>query len=330
MELRHLRYFTAVVEFKGYREASRRLHIAQPSISQAVSDLEDELGLKLFSRTGRNARLRSEGEIFYADAVRILQQAETAILTAKRAAQGEVGRLSIGFIGSATLSFLPDLIRRYKLEYPDVKLVLHDLYPVELDQACDRGEIDIAITRTLSLERSKNRQSRVLLRDPLVAVLPRSRKLKRKKIRLADLANERFILFHRQGAPGVFDTIVGACRSQGFSPRVDNEPNSMQTILSLVEAEEGVAIVPASTSNLRSNGVQFVRLVPDLYLDLIVAWQLGETSVVVRTFLDFLSANADAIRAKTELALSSIARIKSSRSRRRVMWRGDRDASCTS
>ena len=311
MELRHLRYFTAVVECNGYREASRRLHIAQPSISEAVSDLEDELGLKLFSRTHRNARVTAEGEIFYADAVRILQQAETAILTAKRAAQGKIGKLSIGFIGSATLSFLPDLIRRYKLEYPNVKLSLHDLYPVELDKACDRGEIDIAITRTLSVERSTNRQSRVLLRDPLVAVFPRSRKVKSKKIRLADLANERFILFHRQGAPAVFDTIVGACRSQGFSPRVENEPNSMQTTLSLVEAEEGIAIVPASTSNLRSNGVQFVRLVPDLYLDLIVAWQLGEPSVVVRGFLDFLSANADSIRAKAELALSSIARIKS-------------------
>jgi DNA-binding transcriptional LysR family regulator len=313
MELRHLRYFTAVVECKGYREASRRLHIAQPSISQAVSDLEDELGLKLFSRTGRNARLRPEGEIFYADAVRILQQAETAIVTAKRAAQGKVGRLSIGFIGSATLSFLPDLIRRYKLEYPDVKLALHDLYPVELDQACDRGEIDMAITRTLSLERSRNRQSRVLLRDPLVVVLPRSRKLKlkSKKIRLADLADERFVLFHRKGAPAVFDTIVGACRSQGFSPRVENEPNSMQTILSLVEADEGVAIVPASTSILRSHGVRFVRLVPDLYLDLIAVWPIGEPSAVLRTFLDFLNTNADAIRAKAELALSTIARIKS-------------------
>src|ERR1700737_3447568 len=310
MELRHLRYFTAVVECNGYREASRRLHIAQPSISEAVSDLEDELGLKLFSRTHRNARLTREGEIFYADAVRILRQAETAILTAKRAAQGKVGRLSIGFIGSATLSFLPDLIRRYKLEYPNVKLALHDLYPVEMDKTWDRGEIDIAITRMLSPERSKNLQSRVLLRDPLVAVLPRSRKLKTKKIRLADLANERFILFHRQGAPGVFDTIVGACRSQGFSPRVENEPNSMQTTLSLVEAEEGVAIVPASTSNLRSNGVQFVRLVPDLHLDLIVAWSRGETSVILRTFLDFLNANTDAIRAKAELALSSIARLK--------------------
>jgi DNA-binding transcriptional LysR family regulator len=86
----------------------------------------------------------------------------------------------------------------------------------------------------------------------------------------------------------------------------------MQTILSLVEAEEGVAIVPASTSNLRSNGVQFVRLVPDsLYLDLIVAWPLGEPPVVLCTFLDFLSANTDAIRAKAELALPSITRNES-------------------
>src|ERR1700737_5164987 len=216
MELRHLRYFTAVVECKGYREASRRLHIAQPSISGAVSDLEDGLGLKLFSRTHRNARVTPEGEIFYADAVRVLQLAETAILTAKRAAQGKVGRLSIGFIGSATLSFLPDLIRRYKLEYPNVKLALHDLYPVEMDKTWDRGEIDIAITRMLSPERSKNLQSRVLLRDPLVAVLPRSRKLKTKKIRLADLANERFILFHRQGPPGVFDTLFRPSDSRVF------------------------------------------------------------------------------------------------------------------
>jgi len=86
----------------------------------------------------------------------------------------------------------------------------------------------------------------------------------------------------------------------------------MQTILSMVEAEEGIAIVPASTSNLRSDGVQFVRLVPDdLYLDPIAAWPLGEPSVVWRTFLDFLSATADVIRAQAEHALSSIARINS-------------------
>jgi len=197
------------------------------------------------------------------------------------------------------------------LENPNIRLVLQELYPVELDDALDRGAIDISITRALSPERSKKLQSRVLLRDPLIAVLPQSRKLKSNKVRLADLANERFILFHRQGAPGVFDTIVGACRAQGFSPRVENEQNSMQTILSLVEAEEGVAIVPASTSNLRSNGVQFVRLIPDeLYLDLIAAWPAGEGSIVLRSFLHFLDANAEAIRRKAESGVASISRTK--------------------
>src|ERR1700747_152085 len=98
MELRHLRYFTAVVQWKGYREASRRLHIAQPAISQTVADLEDELGLKLFSRAKRVAQLTPEGEIFYADALRPVGQVELAVSTAKRAAKGEVGKLSIGFL----------------------------------------------------------------------------------------------------------------------------------------------------------------------------------------------------------------------------------------
>lgn len=296
MELRHLRYFIAVVECKGYREASRRVHISQPSISQAISDLEFELGLKLFSRAKRSVCLTPEGEIFYAEAVRALRQVDTAVVMAKRAAQGKTGKLSIGFIGSATLSFLPDLIRRYKLEYPGVKLALHDLYPVELDLALDNGSIDLAITRTLSLERSRNFDSSVLLRDPLVAVLPVSRKVKGRQIRLADLAKERFILFHRKGAPGVFDTIVGACRAEGFSPQVENEQNSMQTILSLVEAEEGVAIVPASTGNLRSNGVHFVPLQPPLSLDLIAAWPAGEVPAVLRTFLDFLEVWSQGIQ----------------------------------
>lgn len=306
MELRHLRYFTAVVESKGYREASRRLHISQPSISEAISDLEYELGLRLFSRAHRSVRLTPEGEIFHAEAVRALQQVETAVVTAKRAAQGKIGRLSIGFIGSATLSFLPDLIRRYKLDYPGVRLALQELYPVELDSALDSGAIDLAITRTLSLERSKNFASRALLRDPLVAVLPHSRHPRRRRIRLAELAQERFILFHRRGAPGVFDTIVGACRAQGFSPRIENEQNSMQTILSLVQAEEGVAIVPASTGALRSSGVRFLRLQPDLFLDLIAAWPAGEPSVVLRSFLDFLDRNAEAIRKKAEAGIRAV------------------------
>src|SRR2546430_2073131 len=93
MGLRHLRYFTAVVQWESYREASRRIHVAQPAISQTVVNLEEELGLKLFSRAKRIAQLTPEGEVFYAEAVRTLAQAELAIETARRAARGEIGRL---------------------------------------------------------------------------------------------------------------------------------------------------------------------------------------------------------------------------------------------
>jgi hypothetical protein len=112
MELRHLRYFTAVVQWKGYREASRHLYITQPSISEAVSDLESELGIKLLSRDGRVARLTPEGQVFYEEAIKTLAQAERSVATAQRAAKGEIGRLGIGFIGFASYPFLSDLLRR--------------------------------------------------------------------------------------------------------------------------------------------------------------------------------------------------------------------------
>ena len=102
MELRHLRYFTAVVEAKGYRNASRRLHIAQPALSQTVTDLEDELSLKLFERKGPRVKLTPAGEAFYQEAKRTLAQAEHAVTVAKRADKGQTGTLRIGFIPFAT------------------------------------------------------------------------------------------------------------------------------------------------------------------------------------------------------------------------------------
>jgi DNA-binding transcriptional LysR family regulator len=302
MELRHLRYFTAVVQWKGYREASRRLHVAQPAISQTVADLEQELGLKLFSRERRVARVTPEGEVFYAEAMRTLAQAELAISTAKRAAKGEIGRLSIGFLGSATYAFLPELVRTFKAQYPGVKLTLQELAPLQQEAAFDKGLIDIGFTRALTAEQSKIFASRCLYRDPMMAVLPRSRQVKTKRVRIADLVNESFVLFDREAAPGLFDTVTGMCNDAGFSPRVENEPNMMQTVLSLVEAEEGISIVPACVRNLRSDGVRFYRLQPDnVRVSLVAAWKKESPSVVLSAFLDLINANASMIRKKAEL-----------------------------
>lgn len=302
MELRHLRYFTAVVQWKGYREASRRLYVAQPAISQAVSDLEGELGVRLFSRAKRAVQLTPEGELFYIEAERTLEQAEIAINTAKRAARGEIGRLSIGFMGPATFTFLPELVRRYKALYPGVKLTLHDMPPLQQEMAFDQGLLDVGFSRVLSSERSKTYSSRLLYRDPLMAVLPKSRHVKSERVRIGDLANERFVLFHREGSPSLFDAITRTCNEAGFSPKVENVTNELQTVLSLVEADEGVAIVPACARNLRSHGVEFYRIRPDdARIDVVTIWKTAEPSAALKFFLDLVQKSTASIRKRAEL-----------------------------
>lgn len=299
MELRHLRYFVAVVQWKGYREASRHLYVTQPSISQAVSDLESELGIKLFSREGRIARLTPEGQIFYDEALKTLAQAEMAVATAQRAAKGEIGRLGIGLIGAATCMFLPDLLRKYKARYPGVALHLEENVPRGQNLAFDRGEIDIGFTRILSADRQSSYFTQVILREPLVVALPTSRKVKAKRIRIADLSNERFVIFQRASSPVAFDTIIGVCNDQGFSPKLYNELNNMQTVLATVQADEGIAIVPASARNMRADNIDFFRLQPDdVRIDLIAAWPKKEPSVVLKSFLELLDEELPAIRQK--------------------------------
>jgi DNA-binding transcriptional LysR family regulator len=249
-----------------------------------------------------NARLTAEGEIFYAEAVQSLARVDLAVQTAKRAAQGEIGKLSIGFLGSATSSFLPELVRAFKAEHPGVRLTLQELTPLQQEAAFDKELIDIGFTRTLRPEQRKTFSSQVLYCDPMMAVLPASREIKTKCVRLSDLAKESFVLFHREGAPPLFDTITGMCNKAGFSPRVECEVNLMQTMLTIVEAEQGVSIVPACVRNLRSDGVRFYRLQPDdVRVELVAAWKKDTPSIALRAFLDLIGAKASLIRKKAEL-----------------------------
>jgi DNA-binding transcriptional LysR family regulator len=303
MELRHLRYFTAVVQWKGYREASRHLYVAQPSISQAVSALESELGIKLFSRDGRAARLTPEGEAFYEEAIKTLAQAAKSIATAQRAAKGEIGTLGIGFQGFSSSLFLPDLIRKYKARYPGVALRLVEEVPRGQNAAFDRGEIDIGFTRPPSADRISSYQSRLLFREPLVAAFPKSRKVTTKRVRISDLAGERFVTFQRSSSPEVFDTIVRVCNDNGFSPHLYHELNNMSSVLATVEAGEGVAIVPATARNLHPGNIAFFRLQPDeVRIDFVAAWQKKEPSVALKSFLELLDGELPAIQEQMKFA----------------------------
>ena len=172
--------------------------------------------------------------------------------------------------------------------------------PSGQDIAFDRGEIDIGFTRPPSADRSSAYESRLIFREPLVVALPRARKVTPKRIRIADLASERFVIFQRTSSPEVFDTIVRVCNDNGFSPRLHNELNNMHSVLSTVEADEGVAIVPASARNLRADNISFFRLQPDdVRIDFVAAWQKKEPSIALKSFLELLDEELPAIRHKT-------------------------------
>lgn len=149
-------------------------------------------------------------------------------------------------------------------------------------------------------EHEKDYASRLLYRDPLLLAVPQASRITGKAVSIARLANEPFVLFHREGAPKFFDTITGLCNEQGFAPKVEHQPDLMQSVLTLVSAEAGVAIVPASARHLWAGGVRFLRLQPDkVRVDFVVVWPKQRVSVALQSFLDLLQAEAKNIARKS-------------------------------
>ncbi len=293
MELRHLRYFCAVAEEQSFTAASRRLHVSQSGVSGQVRDLERELGAKLLRRNQREVSLTPEGAIFLREAREILAHAEHAVEMVTHASQGRYGRICIGLCGPATAPFLPRLIREFRKRQPGVTLSLKDIEPALQPSALASGEIDIGFTRSVPPEFRKTLSSEVFFREPIVAVLPRGYALEKEEtIQLAQLAGEAFILCAREGAPELFDAIVSLCRRAKFSPRIVDSPRQWQSVLTMVEAGEGVALVPASVQHLRANAMSFKSLRDrNAQVDVVLAWRRDDPDASRDRFLSLLRKN---------------------------------------
>src|SRR5438552_14709031 len=177
MELRHLRYFAAVAQYLNYSEASRRLHVAQPAISQTILDLEDELGVKLLIRTRRSVALTAAGKAFLSQSEDILRRSEEAQRLARRTALGETGTLSIGFFGTAAAPVLPALVHAYRRKFPDVELRLYELNPDQQIAAFDERRIDLGFSRQLPSNRRAEFEEEVVYTDRLDIAPPTPHRL---------------------------------------------------------------------------------------------------------------------------------------------------------
>src|SRR5215468_10157993 len=288
MEFRHLRYFLAVAEELHFGRAAVRLGIAQPPLSQQIRQLEQELGVTLFHRTKRRVEITPAGQAFSEEVRQVLAQAERAVSTAQRAGRGEIGQLDIGFAPSADLDILPRVLRVWNARFPAVEIDLHPLLPSAQTEALRDGRIQIGFVR-LPLEESAL-VVETIQREPLLAVLPAGHALARRaRVRLAELGGDRMIMFPRRMAPGYYDLLISACRSAGFTPRVLQEPGSIQTNLGLVSAGLGVTLMPASIRNLRRTGVVYRPLAsPVPHAEMAVAYRRDERSAVLPAFLQVL------------------------------------------
>ncbi|HEY9645559.1 MAG TPA: LysR family transcriptional regulator [Chroococcidiopsis sp.] len=285
IELRHLRYFIAVAEELHFGRAAEQLHMAQPPLSQQIRQLEAELGFTLFHRTKRSVKLTEAGEVFLKDCRQIFWQLEQAIESGRQASRGEIGQLVIGFVSSAAYNVLPRIIQGFRSAVPEVKPELHELTTDQQMQWLRDHRLDVGLVR-LPIDET-GLDVLTIWREPLVVALPENHALAQDAtVSLRSLSNESFIVFPRPLAPGLYDQIIGLCQQAQFSPRVVQEAIQMQTIVSLVAAELGIAIVPVSLQNLQRTGVVYRPLQePTPEAAIAVVWRSPDVSPTVQRFL---------------------------------------------
>ncbi|GCE15472.1 LysR family transcriptional regulator [Tengunoibacter tsumagoiensis] len=285
MELRHLRYFIAVAEHLHFSRAAEILHIAQPPLSQQIQSLENELGVPLFVRTRRSVQLTPAGKAFLDEAKKVIAQAEHAIAVAHQAHNGILGQLDVGFVGTAITEVLPTVLKAFREQYPFVKTPLHNLVTIEQVQALHEGWIQVGILHPPLLDASLHLE--VIHRDPLVVVLPTDHALAlQKQIALVQLCEETFVMYPRAWNPGLFDQMTSLCQSAGFHMHLGQEASGWESIISLVAANFGISIVPASSQLLRNAGVAY-RPLQDVTstFDLALAWLPDNASPILHNFL---------------------------------------------
>jgi DNA-binding transcriptional LysR family regulator len=289
MDSRHFRYFIAAAEELHFARAAERLGVAQPAMSQQIRSLEDQLGVRLFSREKKRVELTEAGAAFLIEARAALASLEKAVRVAQDTARGELGRIIIGFVGSAMYkSSLPEILKAYRTKFPCVELVLEEMGSVQQLEFVESQHIDIAILRDPPPELlPKGLASFELARHKLVAVLPSNHPLAdAPTLALSRLAHEPFLALDDRSKISLAPVTVRLCREAGFEPDIRLRLSQIATLIHLVGAGHGVSIIPDLASYLNLPDVHFIPLSgPESYSRLVLVHRRYEHSESVKSLL---------------------------------------------
>lgn len=287
MELRHFRYVLAVGETLHFGRAAQRLNMSQPPLSQQIRQVEEELGVKLFYRTKRHVELTEAGRIFMDEARLILAHAERVGRLAARVSHGEVGQLTVGVIAAADGPIFIEVFRRFAERYPRIRLILRSLNTAQQTQAIREGRLHVGFVASPVDDAALATET--VVHYPIVIALPPNHALvPRSFVPLRAVASEPHIMFSRDVSPGLFDSIIAACRSAGFSPRIAHEVDSLYSACSLVAAGLGVCFVPSGVQHVRLSPIVLRPLrpvLPQIDAPVSVAYQRESPSELVQLFL---------------------------------------------
>ena len=285
MELRHLRYFIAVAEEGSLTNAAeRRLYTAQPSLSRQIRDLELEVGAKLLERKARGIALTQAGRVFLDHARLVLLQIEAATEAARRAEQPAKPGFAVGFLTGQEVSWLPDTLRLLREEAPDIEILLSSHSSPELALALMRGKVDVAFLRHET--ETAGLAFRFLTKDPLIAVLPASHRLaKRRSVRLQEIARETYISM-TVVAPALNAVIDEYAARNGITLTHAYEAENISAAISLITSTGGVTLFPYTVHNMLPSSVVARPLHGEApTIDLMMGYNKSNTSPLLKRFL---------------------------------------------
>ncbi|VBY70561.1 LysR family transcriptional regulator [Burkholderia pseudomallei] len=294
IDLRRLRYFIVVAEELHFGKAAQRLHLAQPPLTRHISALEGELGLRLFDRSTRSVKLTAEGELFLPHARDVLDAVHRAEIASQRAALGKEGKVALGYTSSVPLcDAFGTLIRNFARSFPDIELSLVEASSAQQGRSIKEGLLDIGIGWKNSFEDYEGCRVKTIAAEPLVVAVSQERALASEaSLAVEQLADETFVLF----PPGYGSTLdrkaFDLCATAGFMPRRGPSASQMTTMIALVAAGRGVAIVPEAVSTLRKPGVAYVPLTDESALiELVLMWREAGLSLAARSFVEWHKAH---------------------------------------
>ena len=262
-DLRQLRQFIAVAEELHFHRAAERLNMSQPPLTLTVRRLEEEVGAQLLERGNRVIRLTPAGEALLVHARLTVEQAELAIAAAREAAAGRAGTVRLTYVGSAMYGRLPRTVRAFRRDFPNIHLELREATTAAQVVALREGASDLAVLLP-PLPDPVGLRMIPFDEDRLAIAVPVTHRLaSRAKVELSELAEEPFVIWPAAEGRGFHRRVEKLCSEAGFIPRVVQEAHHIHSVLSLVAAEVGVSVVPASMTSFRAEEIVYWPILED-------------------------------------------------------------------